>query len=277
MIDYHTHTSLCKHAVGTMDEYIESAIAKGVSELGISCHNPMPDGYDPVHRMTLEQFLEVYKPSVRQLQEKYEGKMVIKFGLEADYYPGTVSFVKDFIAEHGFDYVIGSVHYLGNWPAGKLEPVHHIDPSDVEKWYREYFNRVGMLASSGLCDIIAHFDLVKKNGLDTVGLGNGFRAAVDDALQIIKEHDLCVEINSSGLRKTTREVYPSESILARIRDYGIPLTTGSDAHKPEDVAAGFDHVHSLIDQYAGGRVCVFTGRKRRQIKQVELPVLKTAE
>jgi histidinol-phosphatase (PHP family) len=245
-----------------MEEYIESAIDKGLTEIGVSCHNPMPGGYDPEHRMTYEQFITEYKPGVRRLRKKYAGAITIKFGLEADYYPGTESYVDEFISQHEFDYVIGSVHYLGAWPQTELIPVPMFERVAVNARYEEYFERLGQLAQSGMCDIIAHFDLVKKNGVrpeDDAGVVND---ALRRALQAIRENDLCIEINTSGLRKKVAEVYPAENILRLAAEYGIPLTTGSDAHKPQDVAADFGLAYSLIDTYAGGKICTFSQRKR---------------
>ncbi len=265
MVDYHTHTRLCKHAVGVMEDYIESAIGKGFSEIGVSCHNPMPDGYDLEHRMTMDEFNQIYKPGVRNLQQKYSGAITIKFGLEADYYPGTESFVKNFIAEHDFDYVIGSVHYLGAWPGTELIPAPIFERVVVNLRYEEYFERVRQLAESGICDIIAHFDLVKKNGIRPGNESNGVDDTMYRALRAIKENNLCMEINTSGLRKKVAEIYPAEDILERAAEYGIPLTTGSDAHKPQDVGSDFEYAYSLIDKYANGKISVFSQRNREEV------------
>lgn len=274
MVDYHTHTKLCKHAVGEMEDYIESAIERGFSEIGVSCHNPMPDGYDLEHRMTMGEFNQIYKPGVRNLQEKYSGKITIKFGVEADYYPGTESYVKDFIADHNFDYVIGSVHYLGAWPGTELMPAPIFDRVVVNSRYEEYFERVRQLAASGICDIVAHFDLVKKNGIRPGNNTNGVDDAMHRALRAIKENNLCMEINTSGLRKRVAEVYPAEYILELAAEYEIPLVIGSDAHKPQDVGADFEFAYSLIDKYANGKICVFSQRKREEVDRGELFVNK---
>ncbi len=270
MIDYHTHTVLCKHAAGEMEEYVESAIEKDLTEIGISCHNPMPEGYDPEHRMSMDEFYAIYKPRVAQLREKYEGAITIKFGLEADFYPGTETFVKDFIAQNEFDYVLGSVHYLGAWPGTELIPVPMFERVVVNARYEEYFNRIRQLAESGLCDIIAHFDLVKKNGTRPDNNTKGIDDAIREALQAIRDNNLCMEINTSGLRKKVTEVYPAENILHIASEYGIPLTTGSDAHKPKDVAADFDTAYSLISKYSDGKVSIFSQREREEIDAGEL-------
>lgn len=270
MIDYHTHTKFCKHASGEMEEYIEAAIERGLTEIGVSCHNPMPEGFDPEHRMTHDQFDSIYVPGVRRLQEKYAGAITIKFGLEADYYPGMETYVREFISKYEFDYVIGSVHFVGSWPATELIPVPTFERVAVNARYGEYFEMVRRLAESGICDIIGHFDLVKKNGVRPDKEDEAIDDAIRTALTAIKENDLCMEINTSGLRKKVAEVYPAENILKLAAEHGIPLTTGSDAHKPRDVAADFDLAYSLIETYADGNVCVFTQRKRNVVRVKEM-------
>ncbi|MEX2089291.1 MAG: PHP domain-containing protein, partial [Bacteroidota bacterium] len=62
IVDYHTHTSLCKHGEGDVEEYIQKALALGLDEIGCSEHMPMPDGFDLRHRMSLEEYYASYAP-----------------------------------------------------------------------------------------------------------------------------------------------------------------------------------------------------------------------
>jgi histidinol-phosphatase (PHP family) len=245
-----------------MDEYIRAGIRKGLTAIGVSCHNPMPDWYDPEHRMSLEEFDTVYKPGVLEMQEKYAGEIEVLMGLEADFFPGTESFVRDFIRAHEFDYILGSVHYLG---ADVLVPVPKFERRRAVARYIEYYERVEQLAGSGICDIVAHFDMVKKNGILPPADNAGVAQAMDGALRAIRDNDLCIEINTSGLRKKAGEIYPAESILRQAAGYGIPMTVGSDAHAPDDVASDFDRARQLIESYAGGRVCIFKKRRRSPV------------
>jgi histidinol-phosphatase (PHP family) len=112
-------------------------------------------------------------------------------------------------------------------------------------------------------DIISHCDIVKKSGV--------FRSKrVDEllveALMQIKNADMCIEINTSGMRKPEKEVYPSERILSIARDLKIPLTIGSDAHTPGDVGRDFDTVVDLVEAYGRGKVSLFEKRERTEAK-----------
>ena len=86
-----------------------------------------------------------------------------------------------------------------------------------------------------------------------------------ETMKVIAEQNLCLEINTSGLRKPVREIYPAEAILALAKEFHIPLTLGSDAHSPADVARDFDKAIPLVDRYGGGSITVFEQRNRREV------------
>jgi histidinol-phosphatase (PHP family) len=261
LVDYHTHTSLCKHAEGTADDYIRRALELGLDEVGCSEHSPMPDGFDLQHRMTAEQFENEYAPKVTELRDRNDGRIAVRRGLEADFFPGTEEWVRDFIAKYDFDYVIGSVHFLGTWGFDNAVFVHHYEERNVDEVYEQYFEAVRQSARCGLFDIIAHCDLVKKFGHRP---SKDMTGQIRETMSVIRDSGMCIEINTSGLRKPVREVYPSEQILAVAREFGVPITLGSDAHHPDDVARDFHLAVELIERYAGGRISVFEQRQRRE-------------
>ena len=263
IVDYHTHTDLCKHAEGGPEEYILKAIALGLDEVGCSDHAPMPGNYDERHRMSLEQYDSVYAPKVSELMERYEDRIVVKRGVEVDFYPGTESWVKEFIERNDFDFVIGSVHFIVNRGSEKALFGQDYRREEVERLHEEYFEAVRASAESGLFDIIGHCDIIKKFGQRS---GKRIDEAMQSALEAIKEADLCLEINTSGLRRPERETYPSERILQRAKELRIPMTLGSDAHKPAEVGADFDRAVALVQKYGNGKFSVFNKRKRREVK-----------
>jgi len=262
IVDYHTHTSLCKHAQGNAEDYIRRAIGLGLSQIGCSEHIPMPDNFDEKHRMSIGEYYGTYAPQVTELREKYRDDIIVRRGIEADFFPGTEPWVGGFIKENEFDYVIGSVHFLGTWGFDDVVFVHRYVENDVDRVYEQYFEAVKKSAQSGLFDIIGHCDLVKKFGhRPTKNLGDIIR----ETMKAIRSNDLCIEINTSGLRKPAKEMYPSEQILEIARELRIPLTLGSDAHAPEDVARDFDKAIQLIDYYGDGSIATFDRRDRAMV------------
>jgi len=229
------HTPLCKHAVGTVEEYIQEGIKKGIQEIGIADHIPMPPDYDAKYRMGQDEF-DSYLALVRRGQEKFP-EYSVKLGIEADYYPPYLSFVENFLSEYRFDYVIGSVHYIGTWGFDNPEYISEYNKRDIIDVYKEYFRHVREMAQTGLFDIIGHFDLVKKFGFRP---DIGYLDIAKDALIAIRDSGCCIELNTSGLWKEAQETYPSIEIIHEARALGIPITLGSDAHRPEEVGAYFD-------------------------------------
>jgi histidinol-phosphatase (PHP family) len=235
----------------------------------------MPENFDEGHRMSLEQYYSSYAPEVVELTEKYRGKIVVKRGLEAEYLPGQEEWVKRFIDENGFDFVIGSVHFV----TGEIEqkPLfgREYEEHELGALYEEYYAAIKASAKSGMFDVIAHCDLIKKFGRYS---SPRVDELIRDALESIKASGLCLEINTYGLRKPEREPYPGEKILQLARELRIPLTLGSDAHKPADVGRDFDVAVGLLERYADGRLSVFTNRNREEVRvsTFELPGGKSA-
>ena len=116
-----------------------------------------------------------------------------------------------------------------------------------------------MAIKSGLFDIVAHFDLINKSGYT---VNNEYREIAYETLEIIKESDVVLEINTSGLRKERKEIFPSSELLQKAIDLKIPLTLGSDAHKPEDVGKDFDKVIHFLKERGVNLLVSFEQRRR---------------
>jgi histidinol-phosphatase (PHP family) len=87
-----------------------------------------------------------------------------------------------------------------------------------------------------------------------------------EVFKVVKSVDMAVEVNTSGLRKPVKEVYPSEQILRILHEYKIPLALGSDAHSPDEVGRDFDVAKQLIEKYGNGKISVFTKRQRSELR-----------
>jgi len=233
--DYHIHTPLCKHAEGEFDEFLQAARQKNLPEICFTDHAPNPDNYDQEHRMKIEEF-ELYKEKVFSLSAA-SGTPSILFGVEADYYNGCERFLRKWLPRHKLDLVIGSIHYINNWGFDNPDEREVWDNVDVGNTWREYFELVGRLADTHLFDVVGHFDLPKKFGY-TPG-ENLIKEIVQPTLAKIARAQMAIEINTSGLRKPIREIYPSVMLLGMARDHGIPICFGADAHKPDEVGYEF--------------------------------------
>lgn len=259
------HTPLCKHAVGSIADYAEAAQLKGIGEIGISDHMPMPEPYDPLYRMILSEFPH-YIEMVQQAQQDIDA-ISIRFGIEGDYEPNYIDFVRDFLPQYSFDFVIGSIHYINDWGFDNPQYMKEFDNRDLEDVYRTYFGLVTDMANTQLFDIAGHFDLVKKFGYIPAG---GYLPLAEEALDAIKDTDMCIELNTAGLRKPCGEIYPSPEILQAMHDRDIPVTLGSDAHKPDEVGYGFPQALEQLRHIGYTAICRFQHRERISIPLEEV-------
>lgn len=233
--DYHLHTVLCKHAEGSLIEFRDAARKLEIGEICFTDHVPSMDGYDPQHRMTLAEF-PAYRRMVRDISNG--SAPLVLFGIEADYYEGCVSFLEKWLPAQSFDFVLGSVHYIDNWGFDNPEERSVWDSVDINGTWKVYFSLVQKLAETRLFDAVAHLDLPKKFGHRPGD--NHLREMAAPALDSIAKAGMAVEINTSGLRRPVKEIYPSLMLLEMARERDIPICFGSDAHMPEEIGFQFD-------------------------------------
>lgn len=254
------HTPLCRHAAGEPSEYAARAVALGLPEIGFSDHSPMRrDDFDN-WRMRSDQLAQ-YVENVRRAQHDFP-QLPIKLALEVDYLPGHEEWIRELAARHPWDYFIGSVHYVSDGFAVD-------NPEDIAKWktrdafevWSHYFHRLGQAAESGLFEIMGHADLPKKFKIypqqDCAPL---FAAFVKRAAR----SGVAIELNTAGLRKDCREIYPSRALLELAAREKIPITFGSDAHAPGEVGHEFAAAVELARGVGYTHACRFSGRRRSE-------------
>jgi histidinol-phosphatase (PHP family) len=259
--DYHMHTPLCRHATGAPTAYAAQAVRRGFTEIGFSDHSPMlEDDFDD-WRMRNDQ-LDEYVAQVRQAQREHP-QLTIRLALEVDFLPDRVEWIRELAARHPWDYLIGSVHYVsGGWDIDSPFKRELWEKSDVDAVWAEYFDRLTQAAASGLFEIIGHADLPKKFGhlpqRDITPLVGQF-------LDACRATDTAIELNTAGLRKDCREIYPSRAILELARAKDVAITFGSDAHAPEEVGADFAAAIRLARETGFTHSRRFAGRKKTDV------------
>ncbi len=255
-VDLHNHTTLCNHATGTVNEYVEKAIACGIDVYGFSDHAPMD--FDPKYRMSFEQMAE-YKQWVMDAKVKYADKIDVRFGYEVDYLPGHMD---ERILDADVDYLIGSVHFINEWGFDNPEFIGRYEHEDIDLIWQKYFDLIEAMAKTGLVDIVGHIDLIK---VFKYMPNREILEIAMPALRAIKEADMVLEINIAGYRKPCAEPYPSPSILKAAFELGIPITFSSDAHKPEQVGLFREEAEALAKSVGYVECATFKDRKRTMV------------
>ena len=247
MIDYHLHVVAHGDRPMTVENilaYCEVARERGIRQMGITEHDRYLDDID------LAAFREA-----RELSQEVE----LRLGIEIDFVPGKEEQMDSFAAALPFDYVIGSVHRVGG-----EEVDRHPDADIYEKWdtyelYEAYYENVREAALSARFDILGHPDLIKIFRHFPHG---DITEMLEETADAVTESGIVVDVNAAGLRKPIGEVYPSRRLLEMFHRRGAQITLSSDAHAPEQVAAGYDESLKLVRDVGYREVVTFKNGER---------------
>jgi histidinol-phosphatase (PHP family) len=244
-----------------VERYRAAAAAAGIAELGASEH---------VHRF--RQALDVWRHPfwVEQATDDLDAycdflaASPLRVGIEADHIAGAEERIADLLDGRPFDYVIGSVHFIGD---GAVDhegyDVWRTEGEDPERVWSRYFEALAGAAKSGLFDTLAHPDLVKVWGRDRPLPEGDLRRFYEPAVDAIADAGVAVEVSTAGLRKPVGEIYPAREFAALCVEAGVPFTLSSDAHVPEHLGYEFDRAVEFMRSLGIERICVFEGRTRR--------------
>lgn len=257
--DYHTHTPLCRHASGEPEAFVDQALAAGITEYGISDHAPQtPEPFDEWRMLDAE--MPAYFEWVERARKQAAGRIPIRVGLECDWIEGNEEWISELAARHPWDYLIGSVHYLGDWDFDNPKWLGRWAESDVEAVWSHYWETYTRMIDSSLFDIMGHPDLVKKFCHIPAGDLTRFYEPVIDALA---SSGSVIEINTAGWHKPCAEAYPAPGFLELACSAGVPLIISSDAHAPEEIGRDFEKAIEWAKAAGYRETQLFEKRKRR--------------
>ncbi|MFA5571364.1 MAG: histidinol-phosphatase [Sphaerochaetaceae bacterium] len=254
--NYHTHCYL-DDGNGPLEEYVTTAIEKGFTALGFSCHTPVspPDEW----HMKQEDFI-IYAKEVFRLKEKYSTKIELYLSLEFDYLDDTQQLLGSEY-EHHLDYTIGAVHCIKhNLSDSYLTvdgPIEEFDTllqdnfsSNIKDFVAYYYDQQIALMRQYDVDVLAHCDLIKKPNANNRYFDPSekwYQELTFQFLKEVKQRGTRLEINTGALaRKTLTEVYPSIEMLKMCKVLDIPLLLSSDAHNKEHIDFAFDSTCKLL-------------------------------
>jgi len=253
LVDLHNHTSLCNHAVGSIEEYVQKAIEKKIDIFGFADHAPMH--FDQAYRMDFHE-MERYEKEVLHVKEKYTEEIEILLAYEVDYLDG---YIDESVLKRKVDYLIGSVHYLGKWGFDNPEFIGGYQNKDIDAIWECYFEAIEAMAKTRLFDIVGHLDLIKVFKFLPK---KDVRIIAKKAIRAIKEADMAVEINASGIRKPILEQYPSSLLMELIAESDIPITFGSDAHAVEHIGYEQEKMRQFATSFGYKKCATFKNKER---------------
>lgn len=264
LYESHCHTPLCKHAYGEPAEYAAVALERGFKGITFTCHCPLPNGFSASVRMAPEQY-EDYVAMILATRDAFAGRLDVRLGLESDFYPGVEPWIEELHSRVPLSHVLGSIHYQ----VAAYRKLYYT--GDVLSYQELYFEHLALSAESGLFDTLAHPDLIKNESPADWDFGK-MKPVIMRALDRIAATGVAMELNTSGMLKALPEMNPSPGQLSLMRERGIPVVIGADAHVPERVGDGYAKALDLLQEAGYTKVSYFLDRRR-----IDLPIFKAME
>jgi len=255
-IDYHMHTTL-SDGHNTHEEMVLSAIEKGFDEIGFSDHFCIKQ---PCKWAVGAERIGQLEEKVFEMKEKYGDRISILFGIEVDYFAHLEKEIGESLQKFNFDYIIGSVHFLDDWNYDT--DMSRYEEFSIDFLYEWYFHELQNAARSGLFDIMAHPDLIKKF---RIWPPTSKSQLFEETATVFAESGVAFEINTSGKDRPCAEFFPGNELLAAFQKAGVSVTIGSDSHLKEQIGRYFGEARTILKEIGYTNITRFKNRKKTTI------------
>ncbi len=242
----------CEHAAGSLRAVVEAVIERGFRVYGVSEHAPRdearflyPSELEKGYTVEgLQAEFEAYAKAVRELAAEYADRLTLLCGFEAEVVPAAhyVERMRARRQRHGFDYMVGSVHYVDEIPIDG-EPGDYARAVEaaggLEAFAVRYYYSVAEMIEALRPEVVGHLDLIRKNAPPDADLATPpIREAAGRALEATGAAGAVLDLNTAGWRKGLGAPYPAPWLLRRAREMGVAVCFGDDSHGPREVGAG---------------------------------------
>lgn len=275
--NYHSHNTFCD-GKSTMEDIVKAAIREGFSHFGISSHAPVP--FESKVALKKER-LEEYKTEFKRLKDKYSSEINLYLGLEIDFITDIQEDLKGQKKEYGLDFYVGSIHHvkehnedIDSWFIdGHDRDVYDrglqkFFNSDIKRACSAYFNQQIQMVEKNRPDILGHCDKVYMNNAGRFfdRQTPWYESMVRDFIQVIKENEVIVEVNTRGLYKgRCDDFYPATKWLKIMKQEGIKVTVSTDCHKDTEVGLFYKEALDTLKAIGYREVCYFDGEWKEQL------------
>jgi len=267
MIDYHVHSNYTDDAEGSIEDYCRSAAEKNIEEICFTNHFIAKDIL-PQIRFKVEKIPDYIK-DVESNRKRFN--LTIKAGLEVDYWRSEHKAIEDILDRYPFDFILGSVHFIDDHVISgyKEDAAKFFRNKSMLEIYRAYFMRVIEIVESGLFDVLAHPDYIRKNVIMCFGQELPFekyREYAEKAVEALVDNNTGIEINTSGYFHGINDFYPSLEFLKLCIERGVKtITIGSDAHTPSKVGDRFEEAVERLKRAGCKKISSFDKRKPKEL------------
>lgn len=248
--DYHMHTHHSTDSEADMRAMVEAAVSAGLNKICFTEHQDHGYPYSsefPEGSWMLN--VDSYLYELLGLREEYRDRIEIGFGIEIGMQKNVFRDNAITAKSHEFDFIIGSIHCVDGFDT--YDHKYFDNKTDHEAMERYFESQLENIKLFNNFDVLGHMDYIVR----TVPCGEKgyspavFSSYIDKILEFLIENEKGIEINTSALRKGFSNPNPHKDIVKRYRELGGEIITiGSDAHKPEDIASGFDIAEDILKE-----------------------------
>lgn len=256
--DVHMHCGFSNDSETRPEDMVESAIAKGLSVICFTDHYDK-DNLDWGDEAIFD--VESYFQKMMALQEEYRDRIDIRIGAEIGMQPYLAEYYQNFMAQHPFDFVIGSVHSVLEHDVALDFFQKHSDPEGYKIYFEEMIQDVQKIKSY---DVLGHLDyIVRYSNQGSKGFNlNDYMDIIEEILKQVIAHGKGIEMNMSGLKYGLGAPHPQPEIIKRYRELGGEIiTVGADGHIPEHIAYDYHLADDILKSCGFKYYTEFKGRK----------------
>ena len=250
--DYHMHTTF-SDGHNTHEEMVLSAIEKGFDEIGFSDHFCIKQ---PCTWAVGADGIAQLEEKVIEMRVKYSDQINILFGIEVDYFSDKEKEIRKSLQQFSFDYIIGSIHFLDDWNYDTDKSRYSEFSNDF--LYDWYFREFQSAAKSGLFDIMAHPDLIKKF---RIWPETSRKQLFEETAEVLARSGVGFEINTSGKDRPCGEFFPGRELLSAFFKADVPVTMGSDSHLKEQIGRHFAEAKTILKEIGYTKMMRFRNRE----------------
>jgi len=275
LIDYHLHTNTSCDSNAAVEEYCRGAARLGLREIAITNHMNLRSAE---YHVTAGQLCEL-RAQIDAMRHRHPN-VVVRLGVEVDYFEDLETEIEAMLKTYEralgqpLDVVLVGVHVLrGLRMPTENEARSLFELADAAALFREYVSLLTRAVNTGLFDIAAHPDLIKRfTGRHSSPVPFAeYREAAVGLVEALIATGTAMEINVKGLEHPVREIYPSDDLLgmyvrAAERAGKEPVfTLGSDAHAAEALGLHLEDGVRALHRNAIDEIATFQERGRRRL------------
>ncbi len=257
--DYHMHTEFSLDSEVALEDQVKQAILLGFDEIVITNHH---EAYTGEKEFRMQMDIRDYIAHFNEIKQQYKNKINLKLGAEIGYQAKGKEILDKFVDNNPFEFVICAMHsvdgqdlYFGNFFENKTK----------QEAFTAYFEAVKeSIEEFKNFEVYGHLDFVCRYGdyEDQTLNYLDYKTIIDEVLTLLIDSSKGIEINTSGLRYGIGHMHPRYDIVKRYQELGGEIITiGSDAHRVEDVGAGYNEAKEILKKAGFKYYTTFSHRK----------------